>query len=275
MVSQTRCADSAEAGTSEIVPNGGNVSGRVCINEVRMKDSDGRLIGRVLAGDLDAFGPLVARYQEAVYRLAWSIVGDFAAAEDVAQEAFIAAYRRLSQLRDPAAFPAWLRRIAVNSARMWLRKESSRQSTGEVDEVVRSAEGGARGFRGEIAAIVASLPAQKRQVAVLCYVNGVSRKEAARFLGISEVALRKRLHDAKRLLQRRIIQATERSLEAHILPRGFASRCVCGCKRALEKSTKEAVSMATKKSNCGCGCLAPKRTKARSRGKSKGGCLPR
>ena len=89
-------------------------------------------------------------------------------------------------------------------------------------------------LREEVADILASLPQQKREVAILCYLDGVSRKDAARFLGISETALRKRLHDAKRLLQREIVEAAEKSLEEHLLPKGFASRCVCGCKHALD-----------------------------------------
>ncbi len=94
-----------------------------------MKKSDRTLIGAVLAGDVDAFGPLVDRYQEGVYAQVWSVVRDFACTEDIAQEAFVGAYTRLSELRDPAAFPAWLRQIAFNAARMWLRERSNRTST--------------------------------------------------------------------------------------------------------------------------------------------------
>ncbi len=64
------------------------------------------------------FGSLVARYQEAVYAVVWSMIRDSASTEDIAQEAFITACTRLSELRDPGAFPAWLRRIAVNAVRM-------------------------------------------------------------------------------------------------------------------------------------------------------------
>ncbi len=234
-----------------------------------MRKSDPALLRAVLAGNVDAFGPLVDRYQEGVYALVWSMVGDFASTEDIAQEAFITAYTRLSELRDPASFPAWLRRIAANTARMWLRKRSNRETTPDMDQLVASQEGGSGGLREEVAEILASLPQQKREVAILCYLDGVSRKDAARFLGIPETALRKRLHDAKRLLQRRIVEAAEKSLEEHLLPRDFASRCVCGCKRALGANRKEAMSMATEKKNCGCGCLPLGGTTSKGKGKDK------
>lgn len=226
------------------------------------------LIRAVLAGNVDAFGSLVARYQEGVYALVWSMVRDFAAAEDIAQEAFVTAYTRLSQLRDPARFPAWLRRIAANAARMWLRKHADRNTVASVNQVAAPSVGGSH-FRDEIAEILAALPEKKRQAAILCYLDGVSRKDAARFLGVSETVLRKRLHDAKRVLQRRIIEAAERSFTEHLLPRDFVSRCVCGCKRSLDARRREVMSMATRKSSCRCGCLANSRTKRGTKAKKK------
>ena len=234
-----------------------------------MTKSDSTLVGSVLAGNVEAFGPLVTRYQEAVYAQAWSVVRDFAAAEDVAQEAFITAYRRLSELRAPSAFAAWLRRIAANTARMWLRKKSRREGPGEMDEMEAPGEPPGAGLREEVGAILASLPEKKREAAILCYRDGLSRKDAARFLGIREATLRKRLYDAKRVLQRRIVAAAQRNLAEHLLPTDFAQRCVCGCKRALEAQRKEVMSMTTKKSHCGCGCLSAGKRRARGKAQSK------
>jgi RNA polymerase sigma factor (sigma-70 family) len=236
-----------------------------------MTKSDSTLVGSVLAGDVQAFGPLVTRYQEAVYAQAWSVVRDFAATEDVAQEAFITAYRRLSELRAPSAFAAWLRRITANTARMWLRKNSRRGVPGEMDEMEAPGEPPGAGLREEVGAIaiLASLPEKKREAAILCYRDGLSRKDAAHFLGIREATLRKRLHDAKRVLQRRIVAAAQRNLAEHLLPTDFAQRCVCGCKRAVEAQRKEMMSMTTKKSNCGCGCLPAGKRRACGKAKSK------
>lgn len=115
----------------------------------KTRKSDRTVIRAALAGNVDAFGPLVDRYQEGVYAAVWSMVRDFASTEDIAREAFITAYRRLSDLRDPAAFPARLRRIAVNAARMWLREQSSRETTLNADHTVasKSRVGPRTGFR--------------------------------------------------------------------------------------------------------------------------------
>lgn len=238
----------------------------LCIYRMSMMNSDATLIRHVLAGNDDAFGSLVTRYQAGVYALVWSKVRDFAAAEDITQEAFIIAYTQLPRLRDPARFASWLRRVAANTARMWLRKRSGREAKSDMDQAVAPDNTGGGGLRNEIAEALASLPQQKREVAILCYLDGVSRKEAARFLGVPDATMRKRLHDAKRLLQKRIVEAAEKNLEEHLLPRGFASRCICACERALDEKRKEMMAMANEKKNCGCGCWVSGETKPKSKG---------
>ena len=83
--------------------------------------SDAELVGSTLSGDRAAYGELVARYQGHVYGLAYSLLGDWAEAQDIAQEAFIRAYSNLDQLRQPARFAGWLRRVAFSVAMDWLR----------------------------------------------------------------------------------------------------------------------------------------------------------
>ena len=69
------------------------------------------LIKASQANDLKAYGQIVRRFQDMAYGFAYSILGDFHLAEDVAQEAFIEAFRQLPQLEKPAAFPSWFRKI--------------------------------------------------------------------------------------------------------------------------------------------------------------------
>ena len=69
------------------------------------------LVARTRNGDLDAYGQIVSRFQDMALGYAYSILGDFPLAEDVAQDAFVEAYRQLKQLRDAVAFPGWFRRI--------------------------------------------------------------------------------------------------------------------------------------------------------------------
>ena len=76
------------------------------------------LVAAARAGDLEAYGQLVRCFQDMAYGYAYAVLGDFHLAEDAAQEAFLQAYRDLPDLREPAAFPGWLRRIVLNQCRM-------------------------------------------------------------------------------------------------------------------------------------------------------------
>ena len=89
--------------------------------------SDERLVGLTLEGDRDAFGQIVARYQSPICALAYSACGSITRSEDLAQEVFVAAWRRLRELRDPARLKSWLYAIARN-----LIKEA-----GELDHLSR------------------------------------------------------------------------------------------------------------------------------------------
>jgi RNA polymerase sigma-70 factor (ECF subfamily) len=84
------------------------------------------LVMRASRGDADAFDRLVATRVGSSFRLARAIVGDTGEAEDVTQEAFVAAWRGLPRLRDPELFDAWFGRILVNAARMSVRRRASR-----------------------------------------------------------------------------------------------------------------------------------------------------
>ncbi|HLO36644.1 MAG TPA: sigma factor, partial [Candidatus Deferrimicrobium sp.] len=80
--------------------------------------SDEVLVRRAGSGDVAAFDALLASRLDRCYRLAWSILANEADAADATQDAFVAAWRQLPRLHDPAAFDAWLNRIVANAARM-------------------------------------------------------------------------------------------------------------------------------------------------------------
>lgn len=80
------------------------------------QQTDAELVVLTRGGDRDSYSTLVARYQGHVYGLAYSLVDDWAEAQDIAQEAFIRAYVNLDQLQDPTRFAAWLRRVAFSVA---------------------------------------------------------------------------------------------------------------------------------------------------------------
>ena len=204
-----------------------------------MDKDDSRLVELTLKGETGAFEALVRKYQSAVCGLAFQRAGTLSAAEEIAQEAFTLAYRKLHTLKDSNRFPEWLRSIALRSSAMWLRsqrKHKKEKSLPEEDLVALADRvdepAGLAESSFDIEGIILTLPRGMRAAAVLCLLKDLSPSDAARVLKINPVTLRKRLHDARARLQRHIVQKAERELRLHLLPKDFAKRCVCRCQRA-------------------------------------------
>lgn len=98
------------------------------------RDIDAELVARVQKGDKRAFDLLVLKYQRKIMRLLSRMIRDPGEVEDVAQEAFIKAYRAIGQFRGDSAFYTWLYRIAINTARNWQASNSRRPSSPNVIE---------------------------------------------------------------------------------------------------------------------------------------------
>ena len=206
------------------------------------------LVRKAKEGDTAAFAVMIRRYQNLVFATAFQILKDTALAEDAAQEAFITAFQSLRNLRTESSFPPWLRKITRNLA-LASRREQRRfgaleeagvlqsPSADAVQEIERERRE-ADAFGEEVRRIVSSLSDTLRFPMLLCHLDDLSTGDAARVLGITEGALRKRLHDGKRKLQERIVRMAEKSFQVYRLPPDFASRCICGCQRSQEAKTE-------------------------------------
>jgi RNA polymerase sigma-70 factor (ECF subfamily) len=93
------------------------------------REIDQQLVQRVQRGDKAAFDLLVIKYQRKIFRLLSRLIRDPGEVEDVAQEAFIKAYRALPNFRGDSAFYTWLYRIAINTAKNWLVSQGRRAPT--------------------------------------------------------------------------------------------------------------------------------------------------
>jgi len=91
-----------------------------------MSENEQKTIRKAAAGDRVAFSELVLEHSHAMFRLAWRLTSDEATAEDIVQEAFIKAWRKLGKFRMESSFKSWLHRITVNTAMDYLRKWSRR-----------------------------------------------------------------------------------------------------------------------------------------------------
>ena len=174
----------------------------------RLSDAppDEDVIGRVLNGDKQAFEHLVARYQQAMYRHAVSIVLDHDAAADMVQDAFVRAYVGLRDCRDPARFRGWLFRTLRNRCLDYL-KEASRRNVRieDVEEPLDEGDGpGAVAERNEtrsgIERALAQLPPALREAFVMHYVEGMPYEEMAELLDASVSALKMRAMRAREAL---------------------------------------------------------------------------
>jgi RNA polymerase sigma factor (sigma-70 family) len=188
------------------------------------------LVDKARSGDVAAFTTLVGRFQHLAFGYALALVRDFAAAEDVAQEAFVAAWASLPRLETPAAFPGWLRGIVGHCAHRVLRRKLLAMAPLDAAAAVPAAapDPAATAERGERAAAmlaaVDALPAALREVTLLYYVHERSHAQIATFLGLPATTVNNRLHAARAQLKRRMLAMVKDTLHEHRLPEDFAAR---------------------------------------------------
>ena len=207
-----------------------------------MRTEDGEIIRKCLNGEPEAFGFLVDKYKESIYGFAYAKLLNFQDAEDVTQEVFLKAYRKLRTLRRWENFHAWLYSITSNLCKIWLRTRS-RRPDGEfledkdpdiLDEpsIYSYRESQARESLNEsLREALESLPEMYRQVLTLYYLSGMSSKEIARFLGTSRTTVLQRLHRARSQLKEEMLAMMNTTFEAQKLRGGFTFRILEGVKR--------------------------------------------
>lgn len=185
------------------------------------RDVDAVLVERVQQGDHNAFGLLVSKYERKVYRLIGRLVRDPAEVEDVAQEAFIKAYRALPQFRGESAFYTWLYRIAVNTAKNHLqasnRRPTSRSDapTGDDAEPFDETENlsdintpeaviASRQIADTVNLAIEALPEELRTAIVLREIEGLSYEEIAQTMGCPIGTVRSRIFRAREAIAQRL-----------------------------------------------------------------------
>jgi RNA polymerase sigma factor (sigma-70 family) len=145
------------------------------------------IVQAVLRGDKAAFAELVRRYERAVWTTAWRVARDYHAAQDITQEAFLEAYRRLSQLQQPRYFGVWLLRIAHRLAVRRVRRTAGAVSVESRPAFATPAtparENQAPTDLDDVLEAVGSLPEHERLVVVLRYFGGHSVAEVAALAG--------------------------------------------------------------------------------------------
>ncbi len=168
-------------------------------------------IERVLAGDISAFEGIVRRWQGPLINLAYRFCRDRGRAEEMAQEAFLRAYRALGQWRKDAVFSTWLFALAANLYRSELRRIPARTvSLEDIPEPrdARASNGGLEDHDRDVAVrrAVGALPAKYREALILFYFHDMDVTTAARSLGLPEGTVKARLFRGREILRSKLPQ---------------------------------------------------------------------
>ncbi len=179
-----------------------------------MERDDVELIHRTLSGDEAAFSELVQKYQKSVHALAWRQIGDFHIAEEITQDTFLQAHKKLSSLKNPNQFAGWLYVIADRRCKAWFRKKKLHTQSLEAtsvetlekaayaDYVCEEREDAAVEHRRKIVQkLMEKLPESERTVMVLHYLGEMSCEAISKFLGVSPNTVKSRLQRARKRLQ--------------------------------------------------------------------------
>lgn len=170
------------------------------------------IVRRMIEGDLDAFGELMAIYERPALRAAWLISGNAADSEDIVQETFTTCYLNRKKLRNPAAFKTWFYRILTRTA--WKLCKESRKERPEENLESEQATTGSSVLENYIMQeeeqllyeAVEKLPPKQKIVLILYFYNNMPIHEIAKVCGIFEGTVKSRLFHAKKQLKKTLMQ---------------------------------------------------------------------
>ena len=182
------------------------------------KISNSELVRKSQLGDKAAFEQLVIRHQDLVFSLAYKLTGNREMANDVAQEAFIRAWKAIEKFRGDSTFSTWIYRITVNTA--WtLRRKAKKHNTLNIDDtyepiiIDEKKDPELVAINSDLSSVLINaldkIPIEQRIIVELKNIEGRSHKEIAEYLDISVTAAKVRLHRAHQKL-RQILEEVER-----------------------------------------------------------------
>lgn len=190
-----------------------------------------QLVKEAQAGGVDAFTELVRRYQAMAFGYAFASLGDFHAAEDVTQTAFLAAWRNISNLHHADRFGGWLRGIVrFECSRHRRRRDHRHVPIDDAGAIVSPSPGPAdlveeHEERDHILEAILALPQPERDVTVLFYIEDHSQRDVAGFLNLPLTTVNNRLRSARNhLKEERMSLMAKDALQQHGLPDDFAER---------------------------------------------------
>ena len=167
----------------------------------------------------EAFGELVIRFQDMAFGCAFAVLGDVYLAQDTAQEAFVVAWQKLAQLREPAAFPGWFKRIVLSQCHRLLRCRRLRIVPLEAGATASTNDPGPhhsaerQQLLTRVLQAINALPENERLVTTLFYVNGYTQADIGEFLEVPVSTVNKRLYSARQRLKDSVAETVRDDLK--------------------------------------------------------------
>jgi len=178
--------------------------------------SEAELVEEARRGGREAFAELVRRHERRIYGVVYRMAGNHSDADDLAQEAFLTAWKAIGSFRCGSSFYTWLYRIAINASLSFLKKRARERTRTVFDDSlgvagpsrmspsVPEGSSAADELKSRIEEAVGGLPGHFRAAFALVVDQGLSHAEAARVLGCSENTVSWRMHKARRILRERL-----------------------------------------------------------------------
>lgn len=186
-------------------PDSPDASASVAEERAAARDRDAGLVERVRAGDSTAFDALVQAYMRQAFQLAYRVVGHREDAEDLVQEAFLAAYQYLDSYDATRPFGPWLMRIVLNRGSNLRRSRARRETEPETDAVSPAPsaldESERAEAREQLARAMELLSERQRMIVTLFDVDGLTSTEIGELIDLSPGTVRWHLHEARRTLR--------------------------------------------------------------------------
>ena len=192
------------------------------VDKVAASDSDNDIVKRVQQGDKEAYNILVLRYQHKVCDIAFKYVNNYVDANDVAQEAFIRAYRAIHNFRGESAFFTWLYRIVINTAKSFLEQNQKHRYSVDIDAPDFDSQQDVRGLlvthespdslieseelQRVIMQAMNELPTDLKRAIVLREVDGLSYEDIAAVMDSPIGTVRSRIFRARQFIEDKMVQ---------------------------------------------------------------------
>ncbi len=192
------------------------------VDKVAASDSDNDIVKRVQQGDKEAYNILVLRYQHKVCDIAFKYVNNYVDANDVAQEAFIRAYRAIHNFRGESAFFTWLYRIVINTAKSFLEQNQKHRYSVDIDAPDFDSQQDVRGLlvthespdslieseelQQVIMQAMNELPTDLKRAIVLREVDGLSYEDIAAVMDSPIGTVRSRIFRARQFIEDKMVQ---------------------------------------------------------------------